>query len=208
MAVNELLIKTCEYIQIESEMSDVETLESRIAKRVLDGEITEEQATFVEEVFKGGSKMEYVQKLITPVSDKEFTFQYNRPTEYFPSQTPMDSVAIKDGNPHWIYIHSECQGRYGETYWISDNCSSSLNSLPTLKVFKEFDFEVGHFYKITCTDEIHWGNGRRKYLFEIKECTEEEYMRKGFISDADDRGWFDKCYMEDIIRTRMKMSSK
>ena len=198
MATENLLHKTCEYLEMMSYVSGVENLETRLAKKVLEGNLTDDQTALIEEVFQG--RMGSVEKLITPVADKEFTYSYNNPTEYFPQYTPMDNVVIKDGNNHWIYIHSEAQGRYGETYWISVDCSTSLNSLPVIKAFKDYDFQVGHFYRLRMTDEITWGGNKRKYIYEIEECSEEEYMRKGFQSQAFDDGCYDKYYMQEICR--------
>ena len=203
---NELLKKTCEYITIVAEVSQQETTDSKIAEKVLSGELTDDQIEFAIEILSGdGSRMEYVKSLITKPSEKEYTYSYNNPTEYFPSYTPMDDRTLYNGDPHYVYIHSEVQGRYGETYWFSNNCSKSLGALPTIKAFKEYDFEVGKFYKITCVDEITWGNGKKKYIMDIQEASEEDFIYYGLRYDAYDNGYFDKCYMEDIIRQHQKM---
>lgn len=191
-----LLTKTCEYINISKSISGVNTLSSRIAERVLSKNMTDEQLEFVLEVFSEQYTMDYVKGLITPVSKKDFVYEYNNPTEYFPTETPLDDFGLYDGEPHFIYIHSSVQGRYGETYWISDNCSSSLKALPTIKSFKEFDFQIGKFYKVKCVDEIHWGNNKKKYVFEISEISEDEFMENGFICDAYDNGWADYHYVQ------------
>ena len=195
----DLLRKTCEYINIVHKVSGVENLESRIAKKVIDENITDEQLLFVKEVFGDGGRMEYVKELITPVSEKEFSKEWTTPTYYHPNSAPLDEVQLYDGNPNWIYIHSEVQGRWGETYWISTNCGSTLKSLPVIKAFKDFDFKVGHFYKVTCTDTIYWGDNKKKYVFDIEEVSEEEYMKGGFLSDAWDNGFYDKCYIQQIV---------
>ena len=202
---NKLLTKTCEYIKIMHDYAGYDNLESRIAKKVLDGNMTDEQLSFVMDVFNDGGRMDSVQKLITPVSEKKFSTEWTTPTHYYPNPAPLDAH-LSDGNPHWIYIHSPVQGRWGETYWISIDCNSSLRALPVIKSFKEYDFEVGHFYKVTCVDIIYWGaNGdKKKYVYEIEECTEDEYMSNGFINDAIESGMYDKCYMEEVLRQYQK----
>ena len=194
----DLLTKTCEYLNIVSKVSRIENMESRLAHEVLNGDLTDDQLALAEKII-GESRMKYVGELIAPVSEKKFSYYYNNPTQYFPTETPMDSTVIYNGEPHWIYIHSPADGRYGETYWISVNCEPHLYSLPVIKAFKEYEFEVGKFYKLTCVDTIHWGGNKKKYVFEIEECSEDEYMEKGFISDAYDNGFYDKCYMEQIV---------
>lgn len=198
--ISELLTKTCKYILIIAEVSQHETTDSRIAQKVLSGELTDEQLDFATEILSAGAYMDHVKSLIVKPSEKEYTYSYNPPTEYFPSETPMDDRTLYDGEPHYIYIHSEVQGRYGETYWFSNNCSSSLGALPTIKSFKEYDFEVGKCYKVKCVDEITWGNNKKKYVMDIQEVSEEEFLNKGFMNDAWDMGHYDKCYLEGIIR--------
>ena len=199
MEDNNLLLKTCEYINLMHNVSQIDNIESRLAKRVLDGNLTDEQIDLVRDVFEEGGRMKSIRKLTTPVSDKEWTTSWTTPTYHYPNSAPLD-VVISDGDPHWIYIHSPVQGRWGETYWVSVDCSSSLGSLPVIKAFNEFDFEVGHFYKVTCTDIIHWGaNGeKKKYVYDIIECSEEEFMGKGFLSNAYDDGRYDRCIAGEI----------
>ena len=194
---NELLIKTCKYIQIRNNVSDIENTESRIAEKVLAGELTDDQLAFASDVL-GDGIMAYVEKLTTPVSDKKFTFEYTAPSYNYPNPTPLDAH-LYDYEYHWIYIHSEAKMRWGDSYWISNNCSSTLYGLPVIKAFKEFDFEVGHFYRVILTDCIEWGGNKKKYIFKIEECSEEEFMTKGFYSDAYDNGYWDKCYMEQMV---------
>ena len=195
----DLLVKTCEYINEMHKWSQIDNLESRLAKRVLDGNLTDEQLSLVKEVFEEGGRMESIRKLITPVSDKKFTTSWTTPTHYYPDPTPLD-VTLSDGEPHWVYIHSPVQGRWGETYWVSVDCSPSLGSLPVIKAFNEFDFEVGHFYKITCTDIIHWGRDheKKKYVYDIVECSEEEYMEQGFLFQAWSDGQYDRYIAQEV----------
>ena len=196
----DLLLKTCEYIKLMTEVSQIENTESRLAKRVLDGNLTDEQLSLVREVFEEIGRMKSIGKLTTPVSDKKWTTSWTTPTYHYPNPAPLDVVKISDGEPHWIYIHSPVQGRRGETYQVSVDCSSSLGSLPVIKAFNEFDFEVGHFYKVTCTDIIHWGaNGeKKKYVYDIVECSEDEFMEKGFLSNAYDDGRYDRYIAGEI----------
>ena len=50
---NELLKKTCEYITIVAEVSQQETTDSKIAEKVLSGELTDDQIEFVIEILSG-----------------------------------------------------------------------------------------------------------------------------------------------------------
>lgn len=195
----DLLLKTCEYINLMHRVSQIDNMESGLAKRVIDGDLTDEQLSLVKDVFEEYGRMKSIKKLTTPVSDKKYTTSWTTPTYYYPDPAPLD-VQIADGEPHWVYIHSQVQGRWGETYWVSVDCSSSLGSLPVIKAFNEFDFEIGHFYKITCTDIIHWGaNGeKKKYVYDIVECSEEEFMDKGFQSNAYQDGYYDRYIAGEI----------
>ena len=79
-----------------------------------------------------------------------------------------------------MYIQSECTNhRWGDSYWISIDCDNTLYSLPVIKDLKNYDFQIGKFYKIKCEDEIRFGGNKKKYVMSIEESTEEEFMEKG-----------------------------
>lgn len=181
--------KVCEYIVLNRNYNNPRTIEN-IAERVLGhlGGVTEQELQFSYEILchskDGQSAIKTVRKLTTPLSHRKWSTNWNRPTEYYPTETPMDATQLYDGRVHYIYIHSENQARWGSSYWISDNCSNSLNSLPVIKAFKDFDFKIGKFYKVECTNIIRWGKNKCKYEMSIEECSEETFMEQGFIQYA------------------------
>lgn len=178
------LIKTCEYILLAREWEH-KALNVSIAERVLQEDLSEELIQFIRETFEEstGNHIGIVRQLTTPISERHWYYSYNNKTSYCPVETPCDAY-LYDMQPHYVYIHSEVEGRWGDTYWISDNCHSTLYSLPVIKDFKNFDFEIGHFYKITCVDEIYFARGKKKYCMEIEEITEETFMSEGFKAFA------------------------
>lgn len=183
------LYKACEYLTLWLDDTDAHNelnLIPLMARKVLDGECADEQ--FVRDLLEESNyrdNVHTVRKLTRPVAERRWGKNYNRPTEYYPqNDRPVDATQLYDHREHYVYIHSTNVATWGESYWISVDCANSLDSLPVIKAFKEFDFEVGKFYKIQCVDEIQWGNGKRKYIMEIEESNEEEFLEKGFIKYA------------------------
>jgi len=186
------LHKVCEYIDLcyDHYNGHMELkLLPVMAQRILKG-TTPEEEQMVRELLEETeyiSTINTVRKLTRPISERtgKWSLAYNRPTEYYPSETrPMDATELYDHRTHYIYIESTNQATWGESYWISVDCQNTLYSLPVIKAFKEYDFEVGKFYKITCTDELRWGNNKRKYIMEIEESDKSEFMEKGFVTFA------------------------
>lgn len=179
---------TCKYITMTNHRANKEqTAMQRIAQTYDEWKDNQMTVEFVLDIFENSKEkaiVSHVDELLTPVSDKKWTFSWNPANTFVSVDTPRESSAIYDGWVHYIYIHSEVEGRYGDTYWYSNNCSNHLNALPCIKAFKEFNFEVGHFYKIKLVDTITWGNNRKKYVFDIKEVDEEKYMKRGFLMNA------------------------
>lgn len=153
-----------------------------LAKRVNEGASETEQMV-IREIMEESDILQSInhyRDLTTPVNLRKWTLSYNRATEYCPFETACDDTRLYDGKEHYVYIKAECkQHRWGDTYWISTDCSNELKSLPVIKAFKEHDFQVGKFYKITCTDTIHFGNNKKKYIMEIEETDEQTFMTKG-----------------------------
>lgn len=181
--------KVCEYIVLNRNYNNPRTIEN-IAERVLGhlGGVTEQELQFSYEILchseDGQSAIKTVRKLTTPLKKRKWNTIWNRATEYYPTETPMDATQLYNGKVHYIYIQSKNQARWGESYWISDNCSNDLESLPVIKAFKEFNFEIGKCYKVECTNVIRWGNNKCKYEMSIEECSEEDFMEQGFIQYA------------------------
>ena len=157
------------------------------AQRIIHNELTETELNIIRqglEESNGKFYINIVRQLQTPVQHKHWYFSYNNPTSYHPTHTPMDCTKLYNGKTHYVYIHSATTGRYGETYWISNNGRETLEALPVIKDFQEYDFQIGKFYRITCTDTIHFGKNKKKYVMQIEESDEAEYMEKGFIEYA------------------------
>lgn len=154
-----------------------------MAKRVAEG-VSETEEQFVREIFEESETLKSInhfRDLTTPVQLRRWTYMKRNPTEYCPTVSSCDATQLYDKKEHYVYIQSECNiHRWGESYWISVDCDNTLYSLPVIKDFKNYDFQVGKFYKITCTDTIHFGGNKKKYVMDIQESTEEEFMNKGF----------------------------
>lgn len=175
----------CKYYTLRTKEYDAH-LEPEIlhmmAKRVADNEASETDKQFVRELFEESNYLDNVlnfRELQTPIELRNWTYMFNNPSEYYPTETPMDTSDLYDHKEHYVYVQSTNVARWGESYWVSVDCENSLYSLPVIKAFKEFDFEVDKFYKIQCTETIRWGNNKRKYVMDIVECSEEDYFEKG-----------------------------
>lgn len=176
------LLEFCNYYLKANNHLDYDTIQIVMANKVINGTSnTEEQ--LIRELFEESTTLKSInhfRDLTCPVTLRNWTASYNPSTTYHPTETPMDATELYDGRIHYIYIHSKNQARYGESYWISVDCSNSLGSLPVIKDFKNYKFQIGKFYKIQCTDTIYFGGNKKKYCMEIEESTEEEFMTKGF----------------------------
>lgn len=175
----------CKYWSIASKEYD-EYLQPNLipmmVNRILNGDASDSDKQFVRELLEESNFLDKVlgfRQLTTPVALRNWGKMWNNPSEYYPTETPCDASHLYDHRPHYVYIHSTNVARWGESYWISVDCENILHSLPVIKAFKDYDFEVGKFYKITCTDTLRWGNNKRKYLMEIEESTEEEFLELG-----------------------------
>lgn len=154
-----------------------------MADKVNSNEASETEKAFIREYFEESETLKSInhfRNVTTPVNLRNWTLNFNPATEYHPTETAMDGTQIYDGREHYVYIYKNCrQHRWGDTYWISIDCDNSLYSLPVIKDFKNYEFEIGKFYKIKCVDEIHFGGNKKKYVMDIQESTEEEFMTKG-----------------------------
>lgn len=184
------LRKVCQYIDLAfddttSTIPSQFTLVPLMARRVLQGTTPEEEQT-IRELLEESNYLDTintVRKLTRPIAERNGKWgrMYNRKTEYSPFETATDGTQLYDGRDHYVYIQGECkEHRWGETYWVSIDCENTLYALPIIKDFKNHDFEIGKFYKIKCVDEIHFGGNKKKYVMDIQDTTEEEFMEQGF----------------------------
>ena len=159
-----------------------------MAERVMNNDVSESDKQFVKELFEESNYLEdiiHFKKMNLPVASRKWGHMYNPPSSYFPTETPTDATMLYDSQVHYIYVQSTNIARYGESYWISVDSDNTLYSLPIIKAFKEFDFEVGGFYRIECTNTIRWGDGdKRKYVMDIVEIDEETFIKEGVKSHA------------------------
>lgn len=182
------LEKICKYIVMSSYNGHYQkqSVEVTLAGTYDDWKDNPTIVEFVENLFKESDVSITIENIIsmsTPVNEREWIRGYTSPTHYYPDSSPLDCTSLYDGYVHYIYVESEVEGRWGDTYWISDNGMDTLEALPTIKAFKDFNFEVGKFYKVQCTDTIYWGNNKKKYVFDvIEEITEEEFLGNGYLA--------------------------
>lgn len=158
-----------------------------MVNRVINGASETEKAT-IREIFEESEMLTSINNfrdLTTPVNLRRWTYWKRNPTEYCGFTSSMDATELYDEREHYVYIQSECNiHRWGKSYWISVDCDNGLRSLPVIKAFKEYEFEIGKFYKITCTDTIHFGGNKKKYIMSIEESNEEEFLTKGLTQYA------------------------
>ena len=90
--------------------------------------------------------------------------------------------AIKTGlenfHDNYIFVVKEEEAYGKRQFVVAHNNEDWLIILPPRKAFQEL--EVGHYYRICCTDHIN--NGRwQEYKYEIEEVSEETYMKEGIF---------------------------
>ena len=188
------LKKVCEYLVLTlNRLTAKHNLElvPLMAEKVLKG-VSEVEEQMVRELIEESQyiyAVNAVRELTRPISERtgDWGYLYNNPSTYYPVETPCDATELYNGREHYIYVHSENEARWGQSYWISVNCGNTLESLPIIKAFKDFEFEIGKFYKVICTDTVTWGNGKKKYLMDISEVSEEDFMNKGFVAFCKNR---------------------
>ncbi len=161
---------------------DEERITMVMAKRVIDG-VTPAEEQIIREFFEESELLQSInnfRNLTTPVTLRKWTYMNRNPTEYCHIVSSCDATQLYDEQEHYVYIAEECTNhRWGDSYWISVDCDNTLYSLPVIKDFKKYDFQIGKFYKIQCTDIIHFGRNKKKYIMDIQESSEEEFLTKG-----------------------------
>ena len=154
-----------------------------MAEKVATEKASDNEKAFIREIFEESETLKSInhfRDLTTPVHLRRWTYMQRNPTEYCPFVSSQDATQLYDFREHYVYIQSECTNhRWGDSYWISVDCDNTLYSLPVIKDFKNYDFQIGKFYKIKCEDEIRFGGNKKKYVMSIEESTEEEFMEKG-----------------------------
>lgn len=183
------LEKICKYIVMSSYNGHYkkQKVEVKIAEEYCEWKDNPVIVEYVENLFRESDIsiiIDNMELMTTPVSERKWERVHTSPTNYDPNTYPLDCTSLYDEFEHYIYVESEVRGKWGDTYWISDNGLNYLESLPTIKAFQNFDFEVGKFYKVQCTDVIYWGNNKKKYVFDIEESNEEEFLNKGIFARA------------------------
>ena len=173
----------CNYYELSYDYNIGEDRPSiTMVNRVIDG-ASETEKSVIRELMEESDMIESINNfrdLTTPVALRRWTYMNRNPTEYCPVVSSTDATQLYDGKEHYVYIVKECTNhRWGDSYWISVDCDNTCYSLPVIKAFKEYEFKIGKFYKITCTDTIHFGGNKKKYIMSIEESNEEEFLNKG-----------------------------
>lgn len=129
---------------------------------------------------KKGSRAFYksLENYLKPVSERKFHKQCMN--DY--ANTPF----IEDFgySAKYVYVVEETEGKYGKQFWVATNCENGLSLTKTQKQLNE-SLEVGHFYKIQLDDVVYFGNNRKKFVYDIKEITETEWIQKGMLASKD-----------------------
>lgn len=116
---------------------------------------------------------EFYEGLIKPLSERKWTVALDNRGRV----TCRNIVYLRGqlDNDYYVYVHDKVDGAYGIQYEVAINGSSELNLLPTIKQFTE-ELEVGKCFIVHFKDVIEFGNGRKKYCYDITEITEKEYL--------------------------------
>lgn len=116
---------------------------------------------------------EFYEGLIKPLSERKWVIGIDNR-----GRVPHRNILYLRGqlhNDYYVYVHGAKEGAYGVQFEVAVNGSSELNLLPTLKQFTE-ELEVGKCFIVHYKDMIRFGNGRKKYCYDITEISEKEYL--------------------------------
>ena len=93
------------------------------------------------------------------------------------SQPKRDIIYLRGqiGADYYVYVYDKTNGAYGTQFEVAVEGGSTLYLLPTIKQFTE-ELKVNKCFIITFEKVIEFGNNRKKYCYNIKEITEEEYL--------------------------------
>lgn len=125
---------------------------------------------------KKGEKTFYnkIQAMLKPINQRDFfetVYPNNNRTSY----------AHFGYEPVYVYVESEFEGRYGKQFKVACNCEDELYTTYSRKQIVE-TFEAGKFYKIALDDIREFGNGYKKFCYDIEEIDEETYIREGIFT--------------------------
>ena len=122
-----------------------------------------------------------IENMLKPISERKF-FECRSTDGGVPFYA---NIGYKDV---FIYVYDEFEGRYGKQFRIACNCEDSLYHTYSRKQINE-TLEVGKFYRI-CLEEVRsFGNGYKKYCYDIEEIDEEEYIKRGIFTRSHLTGW-------------------
>lgn len=76
---------------------------------------------------------------------------------------------------YYVYVIEEIEGRYGPQLLVVVDGMNTIYALPTIKAFSRLS--INCFYKITYLGEILFDNGYSKHEYDIKQISEEIYLR-------------------------------
>lgn len=128
---------------------------------------------------------EFYEELQKPISEREWTVCYDNRGAY--PKRDITYLRHQIGADYYIYVYGEVEGTYGIMKEVAIDGTSNLTLLPTIKQFNE-ELEVGKFYIVTFEKEINFGRGK-KYCYDIKEITEEEYLADALFARLRHFSW-------------------
>ena len=141
--------------------------------------------TYFEPIINDNINEEFYEELQKPISERNWPVRYDNRGAY--PKRDITYLRHQIGADYYVYVHDEVEGTYGIMKEVAIDGESTLTLLPTIKQFNE-ELEVGKFYIVTFEKEINFGRGK-KYCYDIKEITEEEYLRDALYARLRHFSW-------------------
>ena len=141
--------------------------------------------TYFEPIIEERGNWDFYEECQKPISERNWTVSYDNRGAY--PKRDITYLRHQIGADYYVYVHNEVEGAYGVMKEVAIDGTSNLTLLPTIKQFTE-ELEVGKFYIVTFEKEINFGRGK-KYCYDIKEITEEEYCRDAIFARMRHFSW-------------------
>ena len=132
-----------------------------------------ELADFLSSLIDDALDFDFYESLTEPLSVRKWAVSYDNRG----AVEKRDIIYLRGqkDNPYYVYVHDCVQGTYGRQFEVAVNGGSTLYLLPTIKQFTD-ELEVGKCFIVTLRKEVSFGNNRKKYVYDIEEISEEQYL--------------------------------
>lgn len=134
---------------------------------------------YFEAIIEEKGNWEFYEEQQKPIAERKWTVSYDNRGAY--PRRDITYLRGQIGADYYVYVYGEVEGDYGIQKEVAIDGTSNLTLLPTIKQFND-ELEVGKFYIVTFEKEVTFGNNRKKYCYDIKEITEDEYLRDALFA--------------------------